>query len=244
MAKQYGFYIDSKVCSGCKTCLMACKDKHDLEVGRKFRRVYEITGGDWLEDGDAWIPNVYAYNLSISCNHCDNPVCVKACPTGAHHKREDGVVDIHAEQCIGCRYCEAACPYWARRFNFTKPSYPEPKENLNPQMEYLSNRPRSQGVMEKCHFCMHRTRQGQLPACLEVCPVGARKFGNLLDPQSEVSQVLNNKHVFVLKQEVGTMPRFFYYFDQEYPRSKRASDGGLADEGATPQSGGGDEAMA
>jgi molybdopterin-containing oxidoreductase family iron-sulfur binding subunit len=88
-------------------------------------------------------------------------------------------------------------------------------------MSYLSNRPRQQGVMEKCHFCLHRTREGKMPACLEVCPVGARKFGNILDPESEVAQIVKTKHVFVLKQEVGTLPRFFYYFDQDYPRSEK-----------------------
>ena len=93
-----------------------------------------------------------------------------------------------------------------------------PREEINPNMTYLSNRPRSVGVMEKCHFCLQRTRAGRLPACLEVCPVGARKFGNLLDPDSEVTQVLRTKQVFVLKQEVGTLPRFFYYFDDRYQR--------------------------
>ena len=98
---------------------------------------------------------------------------------------------------------------------------------LNPDMSYLSNRPRSKGVMEKCHFCLQRTRAGRLPACLEVCPVGARKFGNILDPTSEVSQILATKHVFVLKQEVGTLPRFFYYFDEDYPRSRSPAPTGL-----------------
>ena len=80
-------------------------------------------------------------------------------------------------------------------------------------MAYLGNRPRQKGVMEKCHFCIQRTRAGLYPACLEVCPTGARKFGNILDPNSEVSYILKNKRVFVLKEEVGTLPRFFYYFD-------------------------------
>ena len=118
---------------------------------------------------------------------------------------------IDYDWCIGCRYCEAACPYWARRFNFTKPSIP--KDKINPNMSYLGNRPRQKGVMEKCHFCIQRTRAGKYPACLEVCPTGARKFGNILDPNSEVSYILKNKRVFVLKEEVGTLPRFFYYFD-------------------------------
>jgi molybdopterin-containing oxidoreductase family iron-sulfur binding subunit len=95
-----------------------------------------------------------------------------------------------------------------------------PADQINPDMSYLSNRPRTKGVMEKCHFCLHRTRVGRYPACLEVCPVGARKFGNILDPNSEVSAILRTKRVFVLKQEVGALPRFFYYFDEGYPRSE------------------------
>ena len=99
------------------------------------------------------------------------------------------------------------------RFNFTKPEIP--KERLNPNMAYLGNRPRRQGVMEKCHFCVQRTRAGRYPACMEVCPVGARKFGNILDPESEVSYILREKRVFIqLKEEMGTNPRFFYYFDK------------------------------
>ena len=80
------------------------------------------------------------------------------------------------------------------------------------------NRPRSVGVVEKCTYCLHRVREGRNPACLEACPTGARKFGNVLDPKSEVSQILQSKHVFVLKEDVGTLPRFFYFFDERYPR--------------------------
>jgi len=124
---------------------------------------------------------------------------------------------VDYDWCIGCRYCEAACPYWARRFNFSEPELET--ADINPDMSYLSNRPREKGVMEKCHFCLHRTREGELPACQEVCPTGARKFGNVLDPTSEVSEILKTKRVFVLKEDVGTLPRFFYYFDERYPQA-------------------------
>jgi len=103
-------------------------------------------------------------------------------------------------------------------------------------MSYLSNRPRPQGVIEKCTFCLHRTRKGQMPACLEACPTGARKFGNLLDPESEVSQILRTKRVFILKEEVGTLPRFFYYFDERTPRADAGDadhQGSAVPEGAT-----------
>jgi molybdopterin-containing oxidoreductase family iron-sulfur binding subunit len=104
-----------------------------------------------------------------------------------------------------------ACPYWARRFNFSDPTLP--KDQMNPVTHYLGNRPRMRGVVEKCTFCLQRTRKGRYPACVEVCPVGARKFGNLLDPDSEVSRILARKRVFRLKAELNTFPKFFYFID-------------------------------
>jgi Fe-S-cluster-containing dehydrogenase component len=127
-------------------------------------------------------------------------------------------VVVDYDWCIGCRYCQAACPYWARRFNYTQPTIPPGQ--LNSNMGYLSNRPRTKGVMEKCTFCLHRTREGRLPACLEACPTGARKFGNIMDPESEVARILRTKRIFVLKEEANTMPRFFYYFDERTPRPR------------------------
>jgi molybdopterin-containing oxidoreductase family iron-sulfur binding subunit len=103
-----------------------------------------------------------------------------------------------------------ACPYEARSFNFKQPHV----ENINPEQGYLSNRIRPKGVVEKCTFCLHRTRVGKSPACLEACPTGARKFGNLLDPESEVSMIFRDKMLYVLKEELNTIPSFFYYFDE------------------------------
>ena len=148
------------------------------------------------------VPEKGYFYMPVQCQQCKNPPCVKVCPVHATWQETDGITVIDYDWCIGCRYCEAACPYWARRFNFTKPSIP--KERLNPDMAYLGNRPRRQGVMEKCHFCIQRTRAGRYPACLEVCPAGARKFGNILDPESEVSYILRTKRVFIqLKEEIG-----------------------------------------
>jgi molybdopterin-containing oxidoreductase family iron-sulfur binding subunit len=104
----------------------------------------------------------------------------------------------------------AACPYWARRFNFAEPEIPT--DELNPNLHYLGNRPRGRGVVEKCTFCVQRTRKGRYPACVEVCPVGARKFGNILDPESEISKVLENQRVFKLKEDLNTQPKFYYFF--------------------------------
>ena len=109
-------------------------------------------------------------------------------------------------------FCKAASTPRPRRFNWEKPQVPA--NEVNPNQSYLSNRVRPQGVMEKCTFCLHRTREGRLPACLEACPTGARVFGNVLDPDSEIRWVLENKRVFVLKEELGTKPRFYYFFDK------------------------------
>ncbi|MEJ2711547.1 MAG: hypothetical protein P8074_28320 [Anaerolineales bacterium] len=106
MTKQYAFYFDSSSCTGCKACQVACKDKNNLEVGVLWRRVYSVTGGDWVSTGNAWTSQAFAYELSISCNHCQDPLCVHVCPTTAMHKREDGIVLVDASKCIGCKYCE------------------------------------------------------------------------------------------------------------------------------------------
>jgi molybdopterin-containing oxidoreductase family iron-sulfur binding subunit len=147
---------------------------------------------------------------------------VKVCPVEATWQEPDGITVIDYDWCIGCRYCAAACPYWARRFNFTDPEVPHGE--LNPEMAYLSNRPRQKGVMEKCTFCLQRTRMGRMPACLEVCPTGSRKFGNVLDPDSEVAYILRHKRVYVFKEDVGTIPRFFYYFDERGSRYRDPID--------------------
>jgi len=168
-----------------------------------------------FEDADQYyeagmVPVEGYYTMPIQCQQCENPPCVKVCPTQATWKEPDGIVVVDYNWCIGCRYCLAACPYWARRFNFADPEIP--KEELNPNLHYLGNRPRMRGVVEKCTFCIQRTRKGRYPACVEACPVGARKFGNLLDPDSEVSMVLKKQRVFRLKEELNTQPKFYYFF--------------------------------
>ncbi|HGY91212.1 MAG TPA: 4Fe-4S dicluster domain-containing protein [Planctomycetes bacterium] len=219
---EFVYALNLGACIGCRRCVHACvaenNQSRDPEI--QYIRVLEMPRGSIdIEEGNHHyerpkVPSPDHFYMPIQCQQCENPPCVKVCPVEATWQEPDGLTVIDYDWCIGCRYCEAACPYWARRFNFTEPSIP--KDDLNPNMSYLSNRPRKQGVMEKCHFCLHRTREGRMPACLEVCPVGARKFGNIRDPESEVSKILKNKHVFVLKQEVGTHPRFFYYFDEDY----------------------------
>jgi len=234
---QFVYALNLSRCIGCRKCVHACVEENNQSRSPEIQyiRVLEMPRGTTdIERGNHHydrpkVPDNDHYYLPVQCHQCANPPCTKVCPVEATWKEDDGIVVIDYDWCIGCRYCEAACPYWARRFNFGEPSIP--KDKLNPEMGYLSNRPRARGVVEKCHFCLHRTRQGQMPACLEICPVGARKFGNVLDPESEVSQILKSKRVFILKEEVGTLPRFFYYFDERYPRDADNTPKALIEEG-------------
>lgn len=157
------------------------------------------------------VPEKDAFYFPIQCMQCEKPPCVKVCPVRATYRDPDGIVVIDYNWCIGCRMCQSACPYWARRFNWGDPNLP--KEEMNPNTHYLGNRPRVRGVMEKCTFCLQRTRKGRYTSCVEVCPVGARKFGNLLDPESEVRKILDKKKVFRLKADLNTYPKFFYFID-------------------------------
>ena len=164
-----------------------------------------------LEKMVAGVDEKDAFYFPIQCMQCEKPPCVKVCPVRTTYREPDGIVVIDYNWCIGCRMCIGACPYWARRFNWGEPNLP--KEEMNPETHYLGNRPRMKGVVEKCTFCIQRTRKGRYTACIEVCPVGARKFGNLLDPESEVRKVLDRKRVFRLKAELNTYPKFFYFVD-------------------------------
>jgi len=215
----FGYALNLSVCIGCRRCAEAChkENNHDRRTNNSYIRVLEMEQGSMdMEKGTAVydhpVPAPGKFYMPVQCQQCENAPCVKVCPVQATWAEPDGIVVVDYNWCIGCRYCEAACPYHARRFNWTRPEIPA--EEINPDQSYLSNRIRPQGVVEKCTFCLHRTRAGRLPACLEACPTGARVFGNLRDPDSEIRWVLANKRVFVLKEELGTRPRFFYFFDE------------------------------
>jgi len=215
----FAYALDIGRCIGCRRCVHACVDENNQSRSPEVQyiRVLEMEKrrGVDLEHADPYyhpdhVPREGHFYFPVACQQCDNSPCEKVCPVGATWKEADGVVVIDYEWCIGCRYCMAACPYGARRFNWTEPSLPV--EDINPVTHILGNRPRVQGVVEKCHFCLHRTRNGRYPACLEVCPVGARKFGNLLDPKSEIRQIIDTKRIFILKEELDTEPKFFYFY--------------------------------
>jgi molybdopterin-containing oxidoreductase family iron-sulfur binding subunit len=156
------------------------------------------------------VPEEGHFYMPVQCQQCRNPQCTTVCPTKATWQEDDGVVVVDYNWCIGCRYCMAACPYGARHFNWTDPEIPA--EEINPDTHYLGNRPRPKGVVEKCTFCIQRVREGRYPACAEICPTGSRKFGNLLDPDSEIRYILENKRVLVFKEELNTQPKFYYFF--------------------------------
>ena len=146
----------------------------------------------------------------MGCQQCEDPICERCCPAKATWKEPDGITVVDYNWCVGCRYCMAACPYGARRFNWHHPNVP--RGELNPQMHYLGNRPRGVGVVEKCTFCVQRVRAGYYPACVDACPVRARQFGDMNDPNSDVAIILREAKTIQLRRELGTEPRFYYYF--------------------------------
>jgi len=235
---EFVYALNISRCIGCRKCVHACvaENNQSRAPEMQYIRVLQMEKGSIDLERSAHhydpplVPDEASYYLPVQCHQCAKPPCVKVCPVEATWQEPDGITVIDYDWCIGCRYCEAACPYWARRFNFTAPQVPADK--LNPDLGYLSNRPRPKGVMEKCTYCLHRTRRGRMPACVEVCPTGSRKFGNVLDPDSEVAYILRHKRVFILKQDVGTLPRFFYYFDERGSRYHEPIAPVLPEEGA------------
>ncbi|SMB93533.1 Fe-S-cluster-containing dehydrogenase component [Thermanaeromonas toyohensis ToBE] len=153
-----GMLIDLNRCVGCHGCSVACQAEWELLPEQHFTRVHRYEVGSF--------PKVRGGVVLTQCMHCDDPPCSKVCPTGATQKRPDGLVIVDEKKCIGCRYCESACPYGARSFN------------------------RERSIVQKCYFCYHRTDKGKKPACVETCMAGARFFGDLEDPGSEINKLI------------------------------------------------------
>ncbi len=177
--KRYAMTVDIRRCVACKACVFACKAENDVPDG--FAR-------DWLmEEVRGEFPNLSAENRSERCNHCSNTPCVRACPTGASHVNEGGVVLVSHGKCTGCMACVAACPYNAR---FTHP----------------------EGYVDKCTFCLHRVQRGEKPACVSICPTDTLVFGDLNDPSSEVSKLLRSRRYKVLFPETGAKPNVYFLY--------------------------------
>lgn len=197
----YGFVVDTHTCIGCGRCVQACKDENNVPDGfyRTWVERYMITEHEEvLIDSPKGALNgfeekaltdkvVKSFFVPKLCNQCSNPNCVQVCPVGATYKTKDGIVLVDDEHCVGCSYCVQACPYGVR---------------------YIDHD--GKGVVDKCTWCYHRIVKGLSPACVLACPVGARKIGDLNDPESEVSKIVRDKRVAVLKPEIGNEPRTYY----------------------------------
>jgi Fe-S-cluster-containing dehydrogenase component len=209
--RRWAMAVDLTKCrEGCRDCIEACHQVHNVpDFGNPkdeikwiwqepFRNVFPAHEHPWMAREYRRLPVV------VLCNHCDQPPCVRVCPTQATFRREeDGIVMMDYHRCIGCRFCVAGCPYGARSMNFRDP---------RPFIRQIDPRfpTRTKGVVEKCNFCEERLAQGRLPACVEACKERALIFGNLEDPASEIRQVLQNRFSLRRKPELGTQPQIYY----------------------------------
>jgi Fe-S-cluster-containing dehydrogenase component len=206
-AHEWVFIVDTARCIGCGRCVRACKEENRVPMDPRYTRTW-IERYVQTEDGEMHVDSpdggihgftsyeanreyagqdiTKAFFVPKLCNQCEKPPCVQVCPVAATYQTEDGIVLVNRDKCIGCRYCIQACPYGAR--------YLDPDEH----------------VADKCTWCYHRISRGLPPACVVVCPVGARKFGDLRDPESEVSKIVAELRLYVLKEDLGTKPRVHY----------------------------------
>jgi len=213
LTKRWAMVIDMQKCrqhEGCNECSKICHKIHNVpDFGNPKDEIKWIWKQDFegafpSQDHELLEPEIRENPVVVLCNHCDNPPCVKVCPTQSTWKREsDGIVMMDMHRCIGCRYCVAGCPYGSRSFNFRDPR-PFIKE-INP--EYPT---RTIGVVEKCNFCAERLSLGQIPACVEACPEKAMYFGDANDPDSEIRQILKTRHSIRRKPSLGTNPQVYY----------------------------------
>ena len=212
-AVRWGMLVDISTCAqGCSDCIEACHFEHNVpDFGNpkdeikwiwkeKYSKVFPSKSHQFPSDNSNNRP------VLTLCNHCENPPCVRVCPTKATFKREDGIVAMDFHRCIGCRFCMAGCPYGSRSFNWRDPRPFIKKVN----QKYPT---REKGVVEKCNFCGERIAKGKEPACVEACREKALVFGNLHDPDSEIRQLLKSRPTLQRKPELGTRPSVFYIFE-------------------------------
>ena len=203
---QYAIVTDCNRCIGCLGCSVACKAINGVPTGNFWNKTLRV-GPNPTEGGSGNFPDVEMYFMTISCQHCENPACTKVCPVGATYKDpETGIVRQDYDKCIGCRMCIAACPYTGvRSFNWQEPAYP---------MDFAvgdADAPAHQKhTVEKCTFCYQRQARGEVPACMDLCPARARFWGDLDDPDSDVSKLLREREYMQLLPEKGTKPSTYY----------------------------------
>ena len=212
---KWGMVIDLHRCIGCYSCMIACRQEHFVPRGIYFNRVLIAEKGNF--------PTIQKTIMPIQCNHCQDPACVKVCPTGATTQREDGLVLVDDKKCVGCGYCAIACPYQQRtRFETPKLEY-FPEQGFTPY-EKLGKEifPYKPGTVLKCTFCKERVDDGikkglkpgvdreATPACVITCPTVTRTFGDLDDPYSTVSRMIAEKKALPLHPEFDTEPSIFY----------------------------------
>ena len=201
--RQWAMVIDLRRCDGCKKCTQACQDTHHLPQSFEWIKVFEVQDKQGR-----------TYNMPRPCFQCENAPCLRVCPVAATFRTDDGVVLVDQDRCIGCRMCMAACPYGARYFNYTDPpAYDNPFGHATPEFPV----PQQKGTVGKCMFCVHRTADGQLPACVEACGMNAIYIGDLTQDVAtngvetvRLSSFLKENDAFRYKEELGTGPRVWY----------------------------------
>jgi len=212
--KRWAMIVDMKKCKeDCHDCIKACHQVHNVpnlgnpkdEVKWIWKEPYgKAFPGDENEYMQEYIDQTLkGTEFILLCNHCDNPPCVRVCPTKATWKREDGIVMMDYHRCIGCRFCMAGCPYGSRSLNWR-----DPRPFIQETNKEFPTRTR--GVVEKCNFCSERLAKGLIPACVEACKEKVLVFGDLEDPNSAVRELLRSHHTIRRKPQLGTMPQIYY----------------------------------
>lgn len=200
---KYGMAVDMRRCAACNRCSMACIVEHNLPDGVLWTHAV-AEGGDYDRTPGGTYPSDLSMKFyTISCQHCDMPLCYASCPTGAIDKRDDGIVTTDMEACIGCEACVPACPYSARTFISGEPTY---------QLDFAvgSGEVHLANTAVKCTFCTERVDADQQPRCVEVCYAHARVFGDLDDPDSEISKLIAERDYELLLADQGTGPNIYY----------------------------------
>jgi Fe-S-cluster-containing dehydrogenase component len=222
--KRFVMVIDLARCDGCGQCQVACAKMHFIPPTRQYIKVLR------MQDAEYTAP----YYFPQPCYHCDNPPCTKVCPVDATFKRQDGIVLVDNERCIGCRFCMAACPYGARSFNWERPS--DPPEATSQPYSPETGFPRRLGTVEKCDFCADMAAGGVLPSCASGCPMGAIYYGdqnedtvsNSRGETVRFSSLLKDNAGYRHMEELGTEPRVYYLpaKGRAYPPPPGRDDGG------------------